>query len=510
MTENLGMIVLIPAMACLVRGFSAGSVHYAYAGLFLLGLSQAVRPWSLFILATVPLVFLFRPIGVERRWRQLILAVLFTIAGFACHYGAVGLFNQPDNRYDNYLYTVYGQVLGGKGWAAVYEDPEIRALLASSAPAQSVNSVLLRKIQQQLIERPELFIQAAGKAYTNYFLSVPEAFYRSRSPHLVFCMAVFMMMGYFWWRYRPSLQWLVSLSIRRRVVLAVALIAMVIVFKWFWTVMAVVGFGRTVRHATDRLHLLVLMLLAGILLSLPFVGVDGGDRVKLVSDVWLYLCAALGALTLLQLIISSADRMEQSNYPDQSVTDLTRRQLLLATALPVVVLLFLPWVSLTVRSAQSVETQRITVEELSTRLALTEPILGPVALTSLWHKWPAESFEDLNGRTAGFPVRFYRRDSIFLRAGQGIESSSHIVSGRHWPLSKQSFQRTVWVLENRYAMLVLRQSSDLGIPDGKWVWFVGTLETIRRPFLHATGFVMMISHVAYRDVDGSLILRQMD
>ena len=509
MTENLGMIVLIPAMACLVYGCSSSRVRYVYAGLFLLGLSQAVRPWSLFILATVPLVLFFRPFGVQRRWRQFTLAVAVTVAGFGCHFAAAGLFNEPGNRYDNYLYTVYGQVLGGKGWSVVYEDPEIQKLLASSAPAQAVNSVLLRKIPQQFLDHPELFMQAAGKAYKNYFQTIPEAFHRSRSPHVGFCIAIALVIGYFWWRYHPSWRWLGSLSIRQRVMLAVVLIAMVIAFKWFWTVMAVVGVGRAVRYATNRLHLLVLMLLFGMMLSLPLVGVDGGVRVKLVSDVWLYLCAGLGASTLSSLIVASPDRTAYSSGPDQSMDDLTVRQVVLVVALPVVFLLVLPWLNLqfAAKSAQSVVSQTISPEELSSRLKLTEPILTPEALTSRWHEWPEKTFEEFNGHLAFFRVRFYRRDSVFLPAGVGLISPSHRLFAYHWPLSPQSFDRTVLVLENRYAMFANKQPGELGIPDGKWVWLVGTMETVRRPSAHATGFVLMISHVAYRDVDGRLVLR---
>jgi hypothetical protein len=54
LTENLAILALIPGMTLIWLGVSAGGPSYWYLGLFFYGLSQAVRPWALLGLATVP------------------------------------------------------------------------------------------------------------------------------------------------------------------------------------------------------------------------------------------------------------------------------------------------------------------------------------------------------------------------------------------------------------------------------------------------------------------------
>jgi hypothetical protein len=181
----------------------------------------------------------------------------------------------------------------------------------------------------------------------------------------------------------------------------------------------------------------------------------------------------------------------------------------LVAALPVVFLLVLPWLNylLAAKSSQSAVSQTISPEELTSQLKLTEPILTSKALTSQWHEWPEKTFEEFNGRLASFPARFHRRDLMFLAAGAGAISPSQRLFGLHWPLSPQPFDRSVLVLENRYAIFANKQPRDLRMLEGKLVWLVGTMETVRRPSLHATGFLLMISHVAYRDVNGLVKLR---
>ena len=509
MTENLGIYILILSFAMFWRGFYMGCEKSTLAGTFLLGLSQAVRPWCVMSLITVPFICFVSKKPIIEKFKSFVLHVLLISIGFGFHTMATGLFNNPGESYANNPQTLYGQVVGGGGWTAVYKDPIIEKALKENRTANEVNKIIYQRIKELLRENPGNFLKAIISSYKYYFMKIPDEFGSAkRNPIyliLFFLLLVVLDKSSDPTRYFNSLK-------NRPLALSVLILALILFyFKyiWFWTILSLVGVIHLVFSQKERFNVFLLLYIVGIMLSLPLVGKDGGLRVKIGSDIMLYLVAALGLYRVLK------DARFISQY-SSTATDIPIYKIRMYHFMGIVLgtmtlLLAIPYIiNISHRhQAENTMLENLDAQDIVTRLNLDKAPLDPDKLNAHWHAWPEASFEDYGGRLAFYPIRYTYQDTVFFDINDGISRMNPISAARHWPLFPMDMKRTVMILETWYTLFPNISPESLNRFENKRIYVIGNLLVMPRPFRHATPFVLIVSHIASTDDSGKLLVMKL-
>lgn len=509
MTENLGIYILILSFTMFWRGFCLGCEKTTLAGTFLLGLSQAVRPWCIMSLVTVPFICFVSKKPIIAKFKSFILHVLIVSIGFGFHTMGTGLFNSPGKSYANNPQTLYGQVVGGRGWTAVYEDPIIKEALKENRTADEVNKIIYQRIKELLMENPGNFLKAIISSYKYYIMKIPDEFGNAkRNP--IYLILFFLLLLVLDKSSDPN-RCFNSLKNRPMAlsVLILALILFYFKYIWFWTVLSLVGVIQLVFSHKERFNVFLLLYIAGIMLSLPLVGTDGGFRVKIGSDIMLYLLAALGLCRLLaDARFISSHSSTAADIPIYNIRLYHFMGIVLGT---MTLLLAVPYIiNISHRhQAENTMLENLEAQDIATRLNLDQIPLDTEKLSARWHAWPEASFEEYDGRSAFYPIRYTYQDAVFLDIDDGISRMSPSSAAMHWPLSPMNIRRTVMILETWYTLFPNISPDILNRFENKRILVVGNLLVKPRPFRHATPFVLIVSHIASTDESGKLMVTKL-
>ncbi|RJQ57215.1 MAG: hypothetical protein C4530_13140 [Desulfobacteraceae bacterium] len=506
MTENLGIYILILCFALMWRGLSIGCEKTTISGAFLLGLSQAVRPWCVMTLITVPFFSFVSNKPLKDKFRSFILHTLFIVLGFGLHPMAAGIFNKPGEGYANNPQTLYGQVVGGKGWTAVYGDPIIKKALEQNLTSKEVNGIIYRRIKALFLENPGQLLKATIKGYRYYFEKIPDEFGKAGSRPVFFALFFFMQI---FLDKHLHLHSLIRKFKRRPAACAVSVIGVAVFFlnfSWLWTVLLVVGIIPPILNPKNRFYAFILLYLTGIMLSIPLVGTDGGMRVKIGSDILLFLIASTGLSWVIEKKESAApDAKAASDYP---ITYGLNAYQVFSILLGAATLFWgIPYIvnHVSTRSYPlDAELRHYKPEDLAARLNLAEIPISPGHLNALWHEWPELTLEKENGKMAYYSIRYTIHDAVFLNSHEGIECMIPAIAARHWPLMPLRMKRTVMVLETWYTLFPNVTPKDLTRFENREIIVVGMLISKPRRFLYATPFVLYVSHIVSIDDTGAL------
>ena len=228
MTENAGLLLGILAIMLLLHSTPAPSTAPFLAGTALLAAAMSARPGPLFVLPALGLWYLAYGGGPLRR--RVLIAVVAGVVSVL----AMALVASPaliaggtfGSTHSNLSYSLYGLVAGGKGWLQVTIDhPEIYERTATSQ-TDKVYALVLEK----LWERPDLALYGYMKGVAKYF----DALFRYTS------------------EFDP--------------------LRLVLIVIW------ALGVTHALRHWRERRGSLPLFMLAGILVSSPFLIYDGHNR----------------------------------------------------------------------------------------------------------------------------------------------------------------------------------------------------------------------------------------
>ena len=509
MTENLGIYILILSFTMFWRGFYLECDKTALAGTFLLGLSQAVRPWCVMSLVTVPLICFVSRKPIIAKFKSFVLHVLLISIGFGFHTLGTGLFNKSGESYANNPQTLYGQVAGGRGWTAVYKDPIIKKALEENRTANEVNKIIYQRIKELLRENPGNFLKAIISSYKYYFMKIPDEFGSAKRNPIYFTL-FFLLLALLDKRSDPN-RFFHALKNRPMglLILILVLILFYLKYNWFWTLLSLVGIFHLVFSRRDKFNTVLLLFLAGILLSLPLVGKDGGLRVRIGSDIMLYLVAALGLCRLLRdTRFISPHSSTASDVPIYNIRTYHFMGIVLGT---MTLLLAVPYF-ITIshrRPAEHTVLENLGAKDIATRLDLDQAPLDPEKLRARWHTWPEASFEDYDGRLAFYPIRYTHQDAVFFDINDGLSRMHPFSAAKHWPLFPMNIRRTVMILETWYTLFPNISPDILSRFENKRILVIGNLLVNPRPFRHATPFVLIVSHIASTDESGKLMVTKL-
>ncbi len=249
MTENLGFALGCAGFLLLASAAESRNRAMLLLGIALLSAALATRAGALFVLPLLALWcgWLFRATGRRGAILTIALALLAAAIGFLANKAVVIAIGEPGQlAFSNFSFTFYGLAVGGEPWTRFLSDhPQysesfegLRAMAAYQAAVDHIRAA------------PFDLIKGIGVRYNDFLIN----------------------MG--WHKYVPS-------SVLRMAVLLLALI----------------GIADCWRRRGEACASLLLTGLAGILLSVPFLG-DGGPRVFAATHGFSAAFVACGAASI--------------------------------------------------------------------------------------------------------------------------------------------------------------------------------------------------------------------
>ncbi len=298
-TEQLGLWFALIALALLLRGLREKREGLWCTGLFSLVMALNTRAGAYFIL---PLLILYSGWIFPRGrwgWRSIFAAGVTCFVGMLLNLACYWIFFAPPRPTSNFWLCFYGMLKGGN-W--------VTAMNEIGPPYDRVNLIARDKGMTLLRAEPWLVLKGFWNACV--FVWTDNTFYRQPPASETFCS----------W-----MKWLTVLGAA---------------VPWSWSVM---------QKRRPELEWLVLLIVLGVLISLPFAPPwDGGPRVYAVAFPFLYLSPVMliawswqELRNVLPLRAKSGDLSVEKNLPASAGDQLTRLTqgclgilLLLSTVVP--------------------------------------------------------------------------------------------------------------------------------------------------------------------------------
>jgi len=246
MSESLGFALGCAGFALLADAAFSGRRALALAGLTILSFGLATRAGALFVLPALALWcgWRFRAGNAALSWRMTGLGLAAGAAGFVANKALVTFAGMPGQiAFGNFSFTLYGLAIGGESWTRFFADfPQYLALSEGEQAAAAYRAALAH-----MQAAPFDLIKGAAARYNDFLINTG------------------------WHKYVPNM-----------------------LLRGFILLLALIGVIACWRTRSANLSALLLAALAGILLSVPFLG-DGGSRVYAATHPFSAAFVAVGA-----------------------------------------------------------------------------------------------------------------------------------------------------------------------------------------------------------------------
>jgi hypothetical protein len=256
LSENLGLAMGCLGFAVLWRGATRASVRAVCLGVFVLTVALMARAGAFFVLPALVLAVPFAFRG-DRRWVRFGAGGVAGVAIAAALTVGVGrLLSDPAGGhtiFSNFSYSLYGLVVGGKGWTQVQRDH----------PNAAEGAEIYSLAWQAFRANPMGIVQGSVRMWREYF--------RLRGPFHAFAFVQ---------------------DLRRARS-----------FQILCYAFAAIGLAGSVRRHREPPHLLILAALLGHLGSIPFVPpIDAGPRAYAATIPILAILTSLGPAHVVEWI----------------------------------------------------------------------------------------------------------------------------------------------------------------------------------------------------------------
>lgn len=168
MTENIGLILGVFGLLLLLRHMQTPAPALFLTGVALLAAAMSARPGPLFVLPALGAWYLFYGSGsFSQRFLVAVSAGAVSALAMALVASPILLAGGTfGSTHSNFSYSLYGLVVGGKGWLQVTIDhPEIFNRSDGIPQTDKVYQLAL----QSLAEKPHLFVLGYIKGIAKYF-----------------------------------------------------------------------------------------------------------------------------------------------------------------------------------------------------------------------------------------------------------------------------------------------------------------------------------------------------
>ena len=484
LTENLGSILLIISFGFLWKGVHQKCSSNYTIGLFLLSLAFFTRPWAIGCLLTLPLLAFSGSANINNKVRSYFFFLTAIFAGFSINWIVTSLFATPGTA-SNYPQTLYGLVSHSLNWRSSSVDPVISKYMQANIAPLELNTIIYKRCLEIFINNPWLFLQSVLDTYSDYIHHLTGPFNTS-----IYLYPLFILFFAIFLRFKPQkLSWHSYL-----VVPIFFLLAFLNLQKYLFLFLLIYGILFAFIKRRSNIGGFIILYLFGILISLPIVGIDGGDRVKIASDIFLFFLAAFG----FQQIILPTKELEEAGFINNKL-NLTAACLTFTISL--VVFVCLPW---TIRLIAPLKTtdnlSSITPEQVSSQLNLPQLPLSTIDLEKINRNWPSPSYETVNDKTVLITIKYTARDSIFFKEKDGVQQRPF----EFWPMgiisppTARTIHTRSWCIFPRTSPLTLKQF------DNKNILIVGKLIGKPRNWKYDTGYSIIVKYIGSSIKDGGV------
>lgn len=483
LTENLGAILLIVSFGFLWRGVLDGSSEFYATGLFLLSLSFSARPWAAGCLLTLPLLpfTINKKITYNDNAKQFLFFSFMIVSGLAINLMVSALFATSATA-SNYPQTLYGLVSNTLSWRAASLDPVIAQHMQDGTAPALLNTIIYQRCWEIFIANPLLLLFSLREVYILYFTEIPSAF-----AYNTYLYPVMMVL------------WFILVSRHKKInkirCLILLLPTVLNLGSFVFMFLAFYGTFLFFTRRQQNTGAFGLLYMLGILASLPLVGIDGGSRVKIASDIFLFFLCAFG----LQHFLHPIQEIGAAGFNDK------QRNMVPLAALSVcfVSFVFFPWLIFLNGKRQNQYIAQESLPVQTKRLPLQVPFpdaLSNLKMDTIGKKWPDPSYETVDGKAAYRLIRYTDRDALFLDHKQWVS----VQLAEFWPMGKfdPPMARTVHV--RSWCIFPNMRKESLKKFDKSHIYVAGRIIGLPRQWKYDTGYALLVSHIGVIAEDNTL------
>ena len=297
MSENLGFSLGLLSFALFISGSFEGKIKRILLALFLLSYALNVRAGAFFILPLL-LIGLLQLQDVKTVWKTIGAALALIAAGFLINLFLFRTLGSPTGTpFSNFAHTFYGLAQGGKGWTQIYTDhPDILSFNES-------------EISRRIYEYSLAAIRANPWNLVSGLIGQYGVFFNFINSNL----SVFSF-------------------VHGENVVIYSLTQILLYF------LSAIGLYHAIRWRKQPFYQLLLLSLAGTMLSVPFITADASYmRAYAASIAFLVILPALG----LKEITSRFPKLDKANVgvPAVQMQNHVAIMVILLIALPLIALL---------------------------------------------------------------------------------------------------------------------------------------------------------------------------
>ncbi|MCW5205416.1 hypothetical protein VU08_00565 [Desulfobulbus sp. F5] len=488
LTENLGAMLLVVSFGFLWSGIHNNRYELYGIGLFLLSLSFSVRPWAIGCLFTLPLLAFTGNDQLKNKCKNFLFFLIMILFGYVINTIALNLFATAETA-SNYPQTLYGLVSNTLSWGSASLDPVISKYMQTDIDSDSLNKIIYQRCWDIFTSNPLLFFHSAKTTYFLYFRWIISAFLIEKIylyPAFMLFFAVLMQS-----RYKISSK--VSLLFLLLSIVLFLLNAGVYIFLF----LLLYGVSVSFLKRNSNIGTFIFLYLIGIITSLPIVGIDGGERVKIASDIFLFFLCSFSIQQLLHPMQYNCTVTDFSSY--------SRKKVLFPFSVIgscFIIFICFPWFlhlhGKNQRKKFDVSANYLTPQQVASHLHLPSLPLSMRELDAIGKQWPAASYETVNGKKVYRLIRYTTRDTIFLKADQWVAARAT----EFWPMS--SFDPSIARTVHTRSWCIFPNSSKESLQkfDQHHIYVLGTIIGRPRQWKYDTGYALLVEYIGVLNKNG--------
>ncbi len=170
MTENIGLLTSLPAIAILWRYNERLSPHSYAACIFLFAAAQNARPGAFFVILLI-LAWRWHSETTSRTnaVKQLVIGVFAIIAAFYLNSTLAGFMSSGDHPvHSNFAYILYGVTAGGKRYVAIFQEhPELFQQFSNDP--KGLTQEMYRLAWNNFLTQPHMTVVGMARGIAHYY-----------------------------------------------------------------------------------------------------------------------------------------------------------------------------------------------------------------------------------------------------------------------------------------------------------------------------------------------------
>jgi hypothetical protein len=486
----MAMPFMLIGFSFFIKALYTYSYNYLFLGLFLVAVSQTIRPWDFLSLIFLPLFPVFLQ-GISKKTILYALVMVLAVALGISYYTLTTKTFSTAKTNQFLAMRIWSQVSGDAGPLQSLFEEDIATAYINNAPRKQMIEIIYKRAGEAFRENPLRILRAIKLSYQFLFRWLNFSFSKDKIANILFSIGIFFIMFFMFFEAKdknPD-------NIKRGLLLGLILSLISINNKIFPLALSGIGIVYALFAGPKPQKVFILLYLAGIFSSLILNGGGGYEREWLSLELLLYYTFALGIYAVVQT--------PWGKHNPQTMTWSGKKLIKQISALFTFFLIIFSIIPLALRNTYHTKYPRakirITSADIQEHFKIKQSILSSKEFKMLLLLWPKPSYEKLNGVYAYTILRPFRGyHLVHLKANEGINYDPDTF----WPLRKIEFARIIYI-ENR--LIFQKEAESLLLPlEGKEIIVLGRLLGRERKYFTSTGYAIVAEYIGYLNPEGKI------